>query len=251
MTSDLFTLEGKTAYVTGGLGLVGKAICQALQLSGANTFALDVALPDQPPPNAIFFDTTNFNDIDGQLSMLEKTSGLADIWVNAAYPKTEDWAKQSQSSYSPASWEQNVRLQMNSYCLIASAVAERMAKRGGGNIINLGSIYGLVAADFTIYQGTDMTLPPAYAAIKGAITNHSRYLASFYGPRNVRVNVVCPGGVSNGQPKRFVDNYANRTPMKRLASAEEIGGPVAFLASPAASYITGTVLTVDGGWTAI
>ena len=140
---------------------------------------------------------------------------------------------------------------MNSYCLLASAMAERMAARGGGSIINLGSIYGLVAADFSVYEGTNMTLPPAYAAIKGAIVNHTRYLASYYGPKGVRVNVVCPGGVANGQPVRFVENYNARTPMGRLAKPEEIGGPVAFLASPAASYVTGAVLTVDGGWTAI
>ena len=251
MTSSLFDLEGRTAYVTGGLGLIGGAICRALDASGATTIALDISLPEPATAQSVYFDTGDTSDLVGRLDALEAASGNADIWVNAAYPRTEDWAQQSQATLNPKSWARNVELQMNSYCLLASAMAERMAGRGGGSIVNLGSIYGLVAADFGVYDGTDMTLPPAYAAIKGAIVNHSRYLASYYGDRDVRVNVVCPGGVANNQPERFVDNYASRTPMGRLAEADEIGGPVAFLASPAASYVTGAVLTVDGGWTAI
>ena len=251
MTSTLFSLSDRIAYVTGGLGTIGAAICHALGSCGASAIALDVDLPEPQPENSMYFDITELNNLGTRLDCLESHSGIADIWVNAAYPRTNDWAKQSQKTLTQESWAQNVSLQMNSYCLLSSAIAERMAGRGGGSIINLGSIYGLVGPDFNIYEATDMTLPPTYAAIKAAIVNHSRYLASYYGSQNVRVNTVCPGGVLNEQPKRFIDNYSRRTPMGRLATAEEIGGPVAFLASPAASYITGSVLTVDGGWTAI
>jgi NAD(P)-dependent dehydrogenase (short-subunit alcohol dehydrogenase family) len=140
---------------------------------------------------------------------------------------------------------------MNGFCLIAGHVAAAMAKRGRGAIVNVASIYGAVGPDFAVYDGTDMTTPPAYSAIKGGIIAYTRYLASYYGPRGVRINAVCPGGVANNQPPRFVENYAARTPLRRMARPEEIAGPVAFLASDAASYVTGAILPVDGGWTAI
>lgn len=258
-TPPLFDLKGMTAYVTGGTGLIGRSVCNALVSCYANVIALDITedkagdKTDGAANAAGFvpFDAADVTNLDQRLAALEKATSDADIWVNCAYPRTEDWAEHTQENLNPVSWARNVELQMNSYCLLASAIAGRMAARGSGSIINLGSIYGLVAADFNVYEGTDLTLPPAYAAIKGAIVNHTRYLASYYGAKGVRVNVVCPGGVANGQPARFVENYNARTPMGRLAKPKEIGGPVAFLASPAASYITGTVLTVDGGWTAI
>jgi NAD(P)-dependent dehydrogenase (short-subunit alcohol dehydrogenase family) len=251
MPSCLFDLQGRTAYVTGGLGLIGRAVCDALGGCGATVIPLDIKENDAPSSSFVNFDASNTDNLAQKIEALENTSGLADIWVNCAYPRTEDWGMHAQNNLDPDCWVQNVNLQMNSYCLLASTIAERMAQRSNGSIINLGSIYGLVAADFSVYDGTDMTLPPAYAAIKGAIVNHTRYLASYYGSKGVRVNVVCPGGIANNQPARFVSNYEKRTPMRRLAKAEEIGGPVAFLASPAASYVTGAVLTVDGGWTAI
>lgn len=253
--SNSFDLTGKTAFVTGGLGLVGSAICRSLSACGARTFALDtenaVGNANAGDVSALVFDAADTERLNDRLATLESQNGHADIWVNSAYPRSDDWGASRQETQTADSWRENVDLQLNSYCLIGAEIAARMAERGGGSIVNLGSIYGLVAADFRVYEGTDMMLPPAYAAIKGGIVNYTRYLASFYGKSNVRVNVICPGGVADGQPEPFVSNYNARTPMGRMADADEIGGPVAFLASDAASYITGAVLAVDGGWTAI
>ena len=126
-----------------------------------------------------------------------------------------------------------------------------MAKRGGGSTINLGSIYGNVALDFHVYDGTDITMPAAYAAIKGGIASYSRYLASYWGRQGERVNTVCPGGIFDNQPERFAVNYAGRTPLGRMGTPEDIDGPLAFLASDSAAYVTGVVLMMDGAWTAI
>lgn len=246
--------------VTGGSGLIGSAVCQALGEAGARVFALErleVTTPKKKRPPAtpsvtvIDFDASDLSDPITGVEQLEGQHGTADIWVNCAYPRTQDWAGTNQEHLDPQSWCENVNLQMNSTCLLSAAIAARMATRGGGTIINVASIYGVVAPDFTVYDGTTLTSPPAYSAIKGGLINYTRHLASYYGPRCVRVNAVCPGGVfTDTMPQRFVENYSSRTPLRRLARAEEVAAPVVFLASDAASYVTGACLMVDGGWTA-
>ncbi|MEK7333547.1 MAG: SDR family oxidoreductase, partial [Nitrospirota bacterium] len=120
----------------------------------------------------------------------------------------------------------------------------------GGTIINLASIYGVVAPDFSIYEGTEMTMPVAYSAIKGGIIALTRYIATYYAKYNVRANTVSPGGIFDNQQETFVKRYSDKTPLGRMGSPSEVTGAVVFLASEAASYITGQNLIVDGGWTA-
>jgi NAD(P)-dependent dehydrogenase (short-subunit alcohol dehydrogenase family) len=115
----------------------------------------------------------------------------------------------------------------------------------------MASIYGVVGADFSVYDGTTMTMPAAYSAIKGALVNFSRYVASYLGPNQVRVNTVSPGGIFDNQNEIFVSNYCKKVPMRRLGTPEDIAPTVAFLLSDDSQYITGQNLIVDGGWTAI
>ena len=149
------------------------------------------------------------------------------------------------------SWQTNVDMHLNSYCITSHEVAKYMAMRGGGSIINIGSIHGQVAPNFYNYVGTEMTSPPAYTAIKGGIAAYTRYLASYFGQKNVRVNTVSPGGIFNNQPDSFLKSYSEKTCLGRLARPSEIAPAVAFLVSDAASYITGIDLLVDGGLTAL
>ncbi len=122
-----------------------------------------------------------------------------------------------------------------------------------GSIVNIGSIYGVVGNDFTIYEGYGGTSPAAYSAIKGGLINFTRYLASYYGKDRIRVNCISPGGILNekSQHPDFIKRYSEKSPLKRLGYAIEIAAPVAFLLSEDASFITGHNLMVDGGWTAI
>jgi NAD(P)-dependent dehydrogenase (short-subunit alcohol dehydrogenase family) len=140
-------------------------------------------------------------------------------------------------------------MHLNGYFLCCQQIAEQMKKQKKGSIINLGSIYGVVGPDFSIYAGSNTTMPAAYAAIKGGIINFTRYLATYYAKDGIRVNAVCPGGIYDNQPAVFVKKYAEKTPMGRMGYPEEIAGPVIFLASESSSYITGHILMVDGGWT--
>jgi NAD(P)-dependent dehydrogenase (short-subunit alcohol dehydrogenase family) len=126
-----------------------------------------------------------------------------------------------------------------------------MKERRSGSIVNISSIYGSVGPDFSLYAGTEMTMPAAYSAIKGGIVNFTRYLAAYYGSYGVRVNCVSPGGIYDGQPEQFVQRYKAKVPLQRMGLPEDIAAPVAFLLSEEAAYITGHNLMVDGGWTSI
>jgi NAD(P)-dependent dehydrogenase (short-subunit alcohol dehydrogenase family) len=126
-----------------------------------------------------------------------------------------------------------------------------MAKQSFGSVVNITSIYGIVGPDFGVYEGTKMTMPAAYSAIKGGVINFSRYLASYYGKFGIRVNCVSPGGIFDNQPVQFVTNYEAKVPMKRMGLPKDISPTISFLLSEGSSYITGQNIVVDGGWTAI
>lgn len=170
--------------------------------------------------------------------------------INNAYPRTDDWGLKFED-IPPSSWRANVDLHMNGYCLCCQKAAEQMKKQGAGSIINIGSIYGIVGPDFSIYEGTSMTMPAAYAVIKGGIIQFTRYLASYYGASGVRVNSISPGGVFDGQDSAFVEKYSAKVPLGRMAEPDDISGAVLFLASDASKYITGHNLVVDGGWSVV
>jgi NAD(P)-dependent dehydrogenase (short-subunit alcohol dehydrogenase family) len=126
-----------------------------------------------------------------------------------------------------------------------------MKEQKKGSIVNISSIYGVVGPDFGVYEGTEMTLPAAYSAIKGGIINFSRYLAAYLGPNGVRVNCISPGGIFDNQNPVFVENYNKKVPMKRMGLPIDISPAVTFLLSEEASYITGQNIAIDGGWTCI
>ena len=256
-----FSLEGKVAYVVGGAGLIGKEVTRALADAGAKVILLDIntnkaekirqELKKEGKDVVVeMFDTTTLDQIDQIIDHLHKKYKAIDVWVNAAYPKTLDWGNKVED-LSLGSWQKNVDMHLNSYSWISRKVCLIMKGQKGGSLVNLGSIYGVVGSDFSIYEGTQMSSPMAYSAIKAGIINLGRYLASYFGKYDVRVNTVCPGGIFDNQNKTFVKNYSKRTLLKRMGQPENVASAVLFLASDASSYITGETLMVDGGWTAI
>lgn len=258
---DLFSLNGKVAYVTGGAGLIGSEISKAFASAGAKTVIIDidevrgtklVGEINDLGFNAYFenIDLTDLERIDGVLEKLVWKHEGMDVWVNGAFPRTQDWGNRVED-LTIESCRQNVDMHLNSYIWISRKVCLLMHNKGGGSLINIGSIYGVQGNDFTVYEGTDMTSPMAYSAIKGGIINVTRYLASYFGKHKVRANNVCPGGIFDNQNVKFVENYSKKTPLRRMGNPEDIAPAVLFLASDASSYITGETLMVDGGWTIV
>ncbi|MDE3250895.1 MAG: SDR family oxidoreductase [Bacteroidota bacterium] len=244
------TLENKIIVVTGGSGLLGKAIVAKIREQGGIAVNADMSCSDTLHDDGIRTDVTNRESIEQMLRSVIEGYGRLDGLVNSAYPRTKDWGN-AFDKIDPASWQRNVEMQLNSIFSVCQLTLPVMQRQQFGSIVNIASIYGVVGPDFSVYEGTPMTMPAAYAAIKGGLINFTRYLSSYAGHTNVRVNCVSPGGIFDGQPVRFVEQYSRKVPMKRMGTPVEIAGPVCFLLSDDASYITGHNLLVDGGWTAI
>lgn len=258
---DQFNLKGKTAVVTGGAGLLGKAFIEGLSCFGAKTILADIdektgEIVSQDlgregcETEFIFMDIADEKSVDHCIQEVISRCGSIDIWINNAYPRTEDWGLAFEK-IPYASWRENIDRHLNGYCLCCQRVAEEMKKKRQGSLINIASIYGIVGPDFSIYEGTEMTMPAAYSVIKGGIVNFTRYLASYYGPYGVRVNTLSPGGLWAHQPDTFVENYSKKTPLRRMGEVEDMIGAAIFLSSEASSYMTGHNLVVDGGWSAV
>jgi NAD(P)-dependent dehydrogenase (short-subunit alcohol dehydrogenase family) len=252
--TNIFSLKGKTAVVTGGAGLIGKTVCLGLAEAGAKVYIADINVETGKKIKIknknlefIYLDITKLKSIKECIKTILKKHNKIDIWINLAYPRTKDWSDKFED-IKYESWKKNIDMHLNGYFLCCQQIAEHMKRKKKGCIINFGSTYGVVAPNFSIYV-KNQTMPAAYSAIKGGILNLTKYLATYYSKYNIRVNAICPGGIFDNQTEKFVKNYSKKTPLGRMGKPEEIVGPVVFLASDAASYVTGHILMVDGGWT--
>lgn len=267
-TQSRFSLAGKVAVVTGALGLLGKQHCEALAEAGARVVATDL---DEARceafastlPNASLGIGMNITEPESLVRcrdrVLRETNRL-DVLVNNAaindrFESPALAAEQSKfEAYTLALWKQSVEVNLTGTFLASQILGGVMAARGAGSIINVASTYGIVAPDQSLYRKPDGTQAfyksPAYPATKAAVIGFTKFLAAYWGHQGVRVNALAPGGVENAQDDFFVKQYAQRTPLGRMATPEDYRGAVVFLASEASAYMTGATLVVDGGWTA-
>lgn len=257
-------IEGKVVVYTGAAGLIGSEACKELARLGARLALLDpnvealrrlqadlkAAYPGLISMCCSDVDTLSETSIGAFLDAVESTLGSIDCLVASAYPRTKDWHKKLED-IPFESWRKNVDDHLNGYFLISRECGRRMARLGRGNIVFFSSIYGLRGPRFGVYEDLEgMTMPAAYSAIKGGISNYTRYLASYLGPKGVRVNAICPGGVESEQDPRFIAAYEKMTPLGRMAKVSDVTGPLLFLVSDLSRYVTGVNLVVDGGWSA-
>lgn len=245
-------LKDKVIILTGAGGLIGKESLKHLVKNGAKVVAVDLKSFDCEAEMFLTNDITQNSEIDKLLSKVIDKYGRIDGLVNLAYPRTSDWGKKIED-IPFESWQKNVDMQLNSVFYICQKVLEIMKKQQSGSIVNIASIYGVIGNDFTLYEEYGGTSPAAYSAIKGGVINFTRYLASYYGKFNIRVNCMSPGGVldAKNQHPSFIEKYSQKSPLKRLGNPKEMAPAISFLLSDDASFITGHNLMVDGGWTAI
>jgi len=254
-------LKNKTIIITGGSGMIGSAFSIVSAKYGANVVIIDIdkkksdnlvkQIKEKTGNDKIIYlkcNITSLNDIKKAIDVILNKFGEISVLVNNAYPRNKNYGKK----YENVTYEdfcENINLHVGGYFLITQQVSKVMMKQNYGNIINIGSIYGFTAPRFEIYEGTEMTMPVEYAAIKGAIINLTKYLASYLGKYNIRVNCISPGGVYDHQPESFVKKYSQKLLLgKRMANVDDLTGALLFLLSDDSNYLTGQNIVVDGGW---
>lgn len=266
---DMFNLSGKTAIVTGALGLIGQKHCEALAQAGANVVVADVngekaiAFAAQLGQQhlGIGFDVTDKAALENAratvidryktIDILVNNAAINDMFENPALAKDIS----AFENYPVEVFQRSLDVNITGVFLCSQVFGDVMAKQRSGSIINVASTYGMVGPDQSIYRNEqgEQTFykSAAYPVTKGAVINFTRFLAAYWGPKGVRVNTLSPGGVENGQDAFFIQNYLAKTLLGRMAAANDYQGALVFLASDASAYMTGANLVVDGGWTAI
>ena len=253
-----FDFSKKTAFVLGGSGLIGAEVSKKLSFYGCKVINLDIKKSEKNKNIFFKFDCTKKNVAKKYLSVVNKF-GLPDIFINCSYPKSKDWNKNNFKEIKINSLKVNIENQITYSTYLIREVAElNKKKKKNCSIILLGSIYGLVGQDKSIYQGTKVSENLSYALAKGSIISVTKQMCSYYTRFGIRINNVCPGGVfddtvnkNDKKYKKLVSNYSKRSAIGRMALPKEIADPIVFLASDDASYISGINLVVDGGWTSI
>ncbi len=243
-------LTDKIIIVTGGSGLIGKEIVSDIISKGGFAINADIIVETNLKDGTVQMDITDDQSIIAGINHIMNMFGRIDGFVNNAYPRTKDWGTKFEE-IDPASWRANIDMQLNGYFVCCQKILKIMASQGYGSIVNIASIYGVVGNDFTLYEDYGGTSPAAYSAIKGGIINFTRYLASYYGKKGIRINCVSPGGILDKQHPSFIEKYVKKVPIGRMGTPEDIAPSVSFLLSEEARYITGHNLIVDGGWTCI
>lgn len=267
----LFELNDRVAVVTGGLGMLGQRFTVALVEYGARVVAMDRV--DRAPKMLPEFeryreegkillqkaDITKRSEIEKVFQEVQSKWEAPHILVNNAALDSPPNAPAKENgpfeTFPESSLDQVIDVNLKGTIFCSQVFGGEMAKRKRGSIINICSIYGLVSPIQDIYEykrrdGNEWFKPVAYAVSKAAVANFTRYLATYWGKTGVRVNTITPAGISNGQDQEFIDGYTKRVPIGRMAEQTEVNGALVFLASDASSYMTGSNLIVDGGWTA-
>ncbi len=244
-------LEDKVIIVVGGSGLIGKAILIEAQKQFTTVINIDLIKSGVNGIYEIFTDVTKPECIKDTLVQIKDKYRIIDGLINSSYPKTKGWGKSNIENTSFEEIDLNVTMHLNSYYYISQQVLIIMKEQGYGSLLNFASIYGSVGNDFELYKGLDINPPVAYSFIKGGIINLTRYLASYFGKYNLRVNCLSPGGIFDNQNPEFVRRYEERVPMKRMCTPNDVAPVACFLMTDGAKYITGQNIIVDGGWTCI
>ena len=257
-------MSGRRVLITGGAGHLGRVMAETLAELGASIVLLD--RPGAQLEN-IQYDLVHRCKIsclciECDLELEEERNivikeiktdgkGLNCLINNAAFGGStalEGWVMPFEEQ-SLATWRRALEVNLTAPFHFSQAFAPELRAAQGGNIINITSIYGELGPDWRLYEGTGMGNPAAYGASKGGLAQLTRWLATTLAPQ-IRVNAISPGGVYRNQPKAFAERYVSKTPLNRMATEDDLRGAVAYLAGDQSAYVSGQIITVDGGWSA-
>ena len=267
-----FSLEKKVALITGANGLIGREVADALASFSANlilldnnggkdldNYAKDLSEKHLVKVKTFHSSITNIEQIKHTINEAVIYFGKIDILINLAaidakFDENIDKVPKTAFEDFPLDlWSKSLEVNMTGTFLVTQQVVKQMLKQKKGNIINVASTYSLVSPNqnlFKFNEDSDQLFKPIdYVATKSMIPNFTRYLATFYGEKGIRVNTIVPHGVLNNASSEFIENFSKLSPLGRMCNKEELRGPFVFLASDASSYMTGSTLVIDGGWT--
>ncbi len=267
---NILSLNDRVAVVTGAAGILGQEFCFALSELGAKVACLDAdadslrnlekRLTAQKNQSDFLFLTCDVSNVDSVRETTDKIINQfskIDILLNNAATKTKDVRAffTAFPEYPLDVWQEVMSVNLDGMFLMAQAVGKHMLTRKSGIIIQTASLYSMIGPDQRIYEGSnylggEINTPAVYTASKAGVIGLTKHLATLWGASGIRVNTLCPGGVSSGQNSEFNQKYSARVPMGRMAEKFDIVGPMLFLASEASRYVTGQVLYVDGGLSA-
>jgi NAD(P)-dependent dehydrogenase (short-subunit alcohol dehydrogenase family) len=258
----MFSLDGQIAIVTGGAGLYGAQISEALCEAGAKVIIASRNLGNCEK-RAEKLRVEGYEAYAGKLDLEEEDSinhfvqGVIDrhqridILINNSVSR---YGLKDIELTTAEGWEKAQKVNGLGLMLISKAVVTQMHKQGKGNIINISSIQGVLGPHFPVYGDTGMTSGIEYTYAKWGMIGITKWMANYYGKYNIRVNAISPGGYNplgaeqEVKPGGFFANYLERTPLGRMAEDDDIKGSIVYLASEASRYITGHNVMLDGGW---
>lgn len=256
---ELDGLHDKLIVVTGGAGVIGRCFVRGIVEKGGIAVVADIdfdaakALADgfgQDFPGRIEaaqLDITSKDSICGLIADLRQRHGRLDAVVNNAYPRNSNYGRNLED-VTYEDFCENVDMHLGGYFLVAQQFCLAFKQQGGGNVVNMSSIYGTMTPRFEVYDGTPMTMPVEYAAIKAAIVQLTRYFAQYFKGTGVRVNCLSPGGILADQPAGFLSAYNSYCASKGMLSPNDVLGALLFLLSGESRFMTGQNLLVDDGF---
>ncbi|MBI2670121.1 MAG: SDR family oxidoreductase [Candidatus Yanofskybacteria bacterium] len=263
--SQKFDLTGRIAIVTGGLGMLGNQFADTLTTAGATVALVDIKQQNKSADSRKFShqaDITKFDEVKTALSQIRKDLGVPSILINSAGldspPDAPINVNGPFEDYTEETWDAVIDSHLKGAFLVSREFLRHFRSAGlnKGSIINISSDLGLVAPNQKIYEyrrkkGENFYKPVAYSVAKAGMIGFTKWLAGYSAPLGIRVNALAPGGVYNQQDPEFVQAYNQRTMLDRMANIDDYNGAILFLASDASEYMTGTILSVDGGSTAL